>query len=129
MEKTIGQRLKELLLRYNMTNRDFSELVTVKEKQVSNWINGVSDIKPKGFFEIKEVFPDLNLHWLLTGEGEMFLAPENDPNIVQDNLSYYQKKCVNCEGLKAQVDLLTKLLRSKDQENRDLYIKLKGKNK
>lgn len=117
METTVGQRLEKLLKRNNITNRDFSAHVSVKEKQVSNWVKGVSDIKVDHIVEIKSFFKNLNLNWFITGQGGMFDEDDDGYMLVaaEEDMGY-QPKCKNCERMEGKVDILKDMLMSRQDE-------------
>ncbi len=125
MESTVGQRLGLLLKRNNITNRDFSSHVSVKEKQVSNWVKGVSDIKVDHVVEIKNFFKTLNLNWFITGQGGMFIDEDGYiPVAAEDDVVPYQTKCKNCAKMEGKVDLLKDMLMSRQDECHQLKNEL-----
>lgn len=54
-----------------LSQAEFSEKVGIKPSQVSEMLNGKRKISERTIHNIVEAFPDLNINWLLTGEGEM----------------------------------------------------------
>jgi len=72
MDYSIGIRLREVRNGLNMKNQShFSELLGIKQTTLSKYENGTSDIPD----DIKTKIGSLgiNLHWLLTGEGNMLI--------------------------------------------------------
>ena len=76
---SVGDRLRTLIvsgLRINIST--FSQAIGYDSPvTISRIINGVTT-KPgiDVFQRIKEIYPQVNLSWLLTGEGEMMRSPE-----------------------------------------------------
>lgn len=103
MEKTVGERLKWLLDSNNISSREFQRHVSVGEKQVSNWILGVSNIHIKHIVEIANYFTSLNIEWFLLGRGSPYKDMEN-LTTGEPGVDYELCKC--CERLKIKVDLL-----------------------
>lgn len=62
----------------------FSDVTGFSEKNVSNIVKGLV-LQPKSdfFVAIAQSFPELNLRWLLIGEGEMFHG-ENEMIVVRE---------------------------------------------
>jgi transcriptional regulator with XRE-family HTH domain len=69
---TIGKRLAVLLKEKGMTQKSFSKKINYREQSVSNLITGQTK-NPRTDLIIRTVaaFPEVNLRWLLLGEGEM----------------------------------------------------------
>lgn len=85
-----GDSFKERLVRfarvrYNKGQNKFEEYCGINRGTINNITKGISTttLKP-----IAEKCPELNLRWLVTGEGEMcldeeLLNPKNDPEMAQ----------------------------------------------
>ncbi|MEO2082918.1 MAG: helix-turn-helix transcriptional regulator [Desulfurobacteriaceae bacterium] len=69
----IGRRIKELRKKLGLTQREFARRVGVIESLVRKWERGENDPTSKSLQAIAKEF-NVNLHWLLTGEGEMFIT-------------------------------------------------------
>lgn len=70
MQKTVSikERLAEFLSYKKIGQDKFGKIVGVSR----GWANNVGDsIRKTTLDKIKEVFPELNTTWLITGEGEM----------------------------------------------------------
>lgn len=86
----VGKELKELLLKEEIKIVDFSKIVGINQKTLSNYINGVSSPDVKTMRLIKNKYREktgknINLDWLITGEGEMFIKDKpNDEEIKAD---------------------------------------------
>lgn len=69
---TIGERFALVLKEKNVTQKSFAEQVGVTEQSISKLIKGQTQ-SPKAdlIAQLTIMFPDVNLRWLLIGEGEM----------------------------------------------------------
>lgn len=62
------ERLKEYLKISRITQREFCDAIGV----VHSYLSSVNkDIPNRKILKIKELYPDLNIEWLVTGRGEM----------------------------------------------------------
>ena len=68
---TIKDRIFEFIKHENISRRGFSASINRSSSYVNNI---VSTISAEVMQEIRNVYPQLNIDWLLTGEGEMLLA-------------------------------------------------------
>lgn len=80
---TISQRLRLFLDEVNLGQQEFANVIGVSKQVVSNAVNGRTKF-PKSDFLIQVIraYPQLNIYWLLLGEGEMILS---EPNIDLKN--------------------------------------------
>lgn len=53
--------------------RDFGEQIGKNKSQMSCMLKGTVKITPSTAEKIKNVFPELNIDWLMTGEGDMIV--------------------------------------------------------
>jgi transcriptional regulator with XRE-family HTH domain len=83
---SISQRLRLFLDNLGIEQQEFANALGISKQVVSNAINGRTKY-PKSDFLIQLIvgYPNLNLYWLLLGEGEMFTnnIPSN-LNLIQD---------------------------------------------
>ena len=71
---TFGERLNSLIVALGAKNiTSFEDHVEVSRKTLSKVIKEGTDTGCKNVFKIWEKFPNVNLHWLLTGSGDMFI--------------------------------------------------------
>ena len=68
MEK-VRERLNEFLAVVDLTKRRFQKDIGVSPAYFANAVNGFS---PRVQYKIRKAHPELNLEWLMTGEGNMF---------------------------------------------------------
>ena len=79
--QSIKERLREFIMFKNISIREFERQIGVAYGFLSNMANSTI---PKNFTKISRCYPELNLDWLLTGEGEM-LRPNQVQNINGDH--------------------------------------------
>lgn len=77
MDEVIVQRIQEVIDHYGLTISTFADEIGVQRSSISHLLSGRN--KPSLDFVLKLVaaFPDVNLYWLLKGEGSF---PPNSPN-------------------------------------------------
>ncbi len=69
----IGDRLRQVREKVGLNQRDFSLQFGVNQQNLSNYERGKRDIPDS--LKVKFIQYGVNIHWLLTGEGEMFISP------------------------------------------------------
>ncbi len=88
----------------------FSSKTGIQRQTVSRIISEESGMRSDTLLSIHEAYPSLNIHWLITGTGEMWVG---DP---PDGHQPTKKEQVNEEGLtKREEELALKLLSSLEQ--------------
>jgi len=81
-----NDRVKSIRVLKSLTQDQFSALLGVKQKTVSNWESGRNEPNITTLHEISNKWA-VNLHWLLTGEGEM-LKGEGSSALSNEDLLY-----------------------------------------
>jgi len=74
---SVGARLKEIRKISKLNQQNFAEKLKVTDKTYWNYEKDVSDISVSCLTNLFTLF-NVNLNWLITGEGEMFLSDKND---------------------------------------------------
>lgn len=91
----IGKQLKDLLYREKLEVKDFALLVNVKARTVYSWINETDEKDPRyeTLLQVKQFYrqnskehKNINLDWLITGEGEMFITPQDKNKFILSQL-------------------------------------------
>ncbi len=67
------ERFKLLLKEKNLTATNFAALIKVNASAVSHILNGRSKPGFDVLDKIAEAFPDIDLNWLITGKGSLYL--------------------------------------------------------
>ena len=74
--QNLGNRVKFIRTYYNLSQRAFAEKLGFSSANVVNyWEKGRTFPSPEAFFKMYEVF-NVNLNWLIAGEGEPFLEED-----------------------------------------------------
>lgn len=83
---TIGKRFALILKEKGVTQKSFSERIGYREQSISKLIKGQTQ-SPRAdlIVQVAISFPDVNLRWLLIGEGEMYIGHPNNENLQIEN--------------------------------------------
>jgi transcriptional regulator with XRE-family HTH domain len=73
---TPGERLKVVMKHYRHTQTSLGQLVGVTKGYMSMMMSGKEPISAKVLDGLIKCLPELNIHWLLTGEGSMTMKIE-----------------------------------------------------
>ena len=76
MKEDTRDQINALLSALNLSQREFAERVGVGVNAVTNW--KARGIKSSSFEKIITAFPNVNLSWLKTGEGDIFNVTEQE---------------------------------------------------
>ena len=68
------EQLSKIADYYNISSREFSRKIGRSE----GYSNTASNITVDVLKNILDVFPDIDVHWLITGKGEMIKKEENE---------------------------------------------------
>lgn len=72
-------RLKKLIKVLNLNQSSFAKSLGLTQPNISRMVSGSSNISVEVLNRIKDRYRQVNLHWLLAGEGEMFFDEKNQP--------------------------------------------------
>lgn len=68
------ERFKQLLEEKNLTATKFASLIKVNASAMSHILNGRSKPGFDVLDKIGQAFPEVNLNWLISGKGNMYLS-------------------------------------------------------
>lgn len=74
MEQTINQRLNLLIEALNLNPSSFGKRTSIKDGTLRMYIDRGSKPSSEVLEKIVRAIPNVNAAWLLTGDGEMFVA-------------------------------------------------------
>lgn len=118
-DSLVRQRLKNFISYRNMSIRAFQEAACLSNSFVASIDQSIA---PKTRAKIQSAFPDLNMSWLLTGEGEM-LRQASSQNITGNNNTGNNTIIANAQAQKDTAHhskpIVPKYLTS--QPNTDVY--------
>ncbi|GEM_PF-1134159 len=69
-------RLKKLIKALNLNQIEFAKSLGMSQPNISRMVNGDSRVSAEVLSRIATSYMDVNLHWVLTGDGEVFLGQE-----------------------------------------------------
>lgn len=75
------ERLQQFLDSEDLSPSNFAETIEVQRSGISHLLSGRNKPSLDFIKKVAENFPDLNLEWFITGEGEMYKV---DNNLVKD---------------------------------------------
>lgn len=78
MDNEINQRVRDLILSKGLSQKEFSQTLDVSQSIVTYIINDRNKVSLDVIQKIARNYPEINLKWLLLGEGEML---QNTPLI------------------------------------------------
>ena len=106
--ETVKERIEAYLYAKRITKADFCRTIDVSKAYVATLVRSISPEKLK---KIADCYPDLDIAWLMTGEGSM-LKPvepqESNTYIVRD----------------ASIEVVSKMLSHADIGTTQLYAKV-----
>jgi DNA-binding XRE family transcriptional regulator len=123
VENTAGKRLKQVRNQLNMTQAEFAEPLGERWDSIRDIEIGKKKLSADTAVLIEKVH-NINLRWLLTGQGEMFLAKKDETASREENpLKNASMKLLddmNDEQIQKAYDYL------RDQKQLGEFLKEKG---
>jgi len=77
MHKEVSERLREVIKKSGMTYKEFAKKHGIPYRTLQNYLLGLRE--PSALVLQKCAIEGFNVHWILTGEGEMFLKKGTVP--------------------------------------------------
>ncbi len=108
MHDELKDRLKKFLAYKNINPNAFSKLIGVSQTSIKQALEGTTLPSSKVLIPAKTNFPDLNVNWLLVGEGSM-LIDQLETDAVQQYKDYIKI-------LKENIQFKDRDLEAKDEE-------------
>jgi len=89
-----GIRLKKLIKALHLNQSSFADSIGKTQPNINRMISGTSSISGEVLYRISGRYAQVNLHWLLTGVGEMFLesGPEGKPQVNEGVIPYRDRE-------------------------------------
>lgn len=86
-------RLQCVINTLGISNLKFANAIGVSQSFVSLMVKGKSKISRSAIDKIGKAYPKVNIHWLITGEGEMFFPDSAKPEtrLLEESTAKYQK--------------------------------------
>ena len=77
-----AKRLGEILDFYGISAAAFSEMIAVNRSTISHLLSGRNKPSLEFVLKVLDVFPEVELYWLLNGQGHFPAPPKNQPTIT-----------------------------------------------
>lgn len=77
------ERFKQLLKEKNLTAARFAELIQVNASAMSHILNGRNKPGFDVLEKIVQAFPDINLNWLISGQGNIYNSVPQNTNLSE----------------------------------------------
>lgn len=88
---SIEDRIRQIMESENLSQQDFAKLLEISPASLSSIFNGRTRATHNHTNAIHKAFPNLNINWLLFGEGEMYeKGGAVDNSAANGNDSQYQ---------------------------------------
>ena len=100
----------------NLNQSSFAKSLGMTQPNINRMVSGASNISMETLNSITDTYKNINLHWLLTGHGEMFLdsLQEKNPQVNEEAIPYRSKgELGNLEERVAQLETRVKRLEKK----------------
>jgi transcriptional regulator with XRE-family HTH domain len=84
------ERIAQIIQSEGVTAAQFAEKIGISASSLSHILSGRNNPSLEVMMKIHKTFEDINLNWLLYGEGEMSMDPESteeSPNITSISMS------------------------------------------
>ena len=81
----IGERIKQVRKELKINQQQFANLLGITERTLRNYEKGEREIPHSVIQKLTHLF-NINPTWLLTGQGSMFLQPEEEPKDEKEKI-------------------------------------------
>ena len=117
------RRIEEFIKYQGISVRAFEQAISASDGMIRRAINNGTDIQSKWITKIADNYPQLNLDWLITGEGKMLKCDNNSINQQSPNDSILLKLL---EEKEKKIEKLTEELRAMERKVGSLEAKLEN---
>jgi transcriptional regulator with XRE-family HTH domain len=87
MESEIGKRIKHLRGELNRKQSEFAEDLETTQGNISQIENGSCIPTGNFFLRMAKHYPDINFHWVITGEGSPLISVAGTVDLFSSNSS------------------------------------------
>ena len=86
---SIADRINFILKHYNITAGDFADKLGIQKSSVSHLLSGRNKPSFQFLTKLLKAFPDINLNWFISGDGDIFKNTAPIPEY--ENLTDFEK--------------------------------------
>lgn len=101
-----GDRLKELYRYFGFNQKSLAQLVGTQQTAISMAVTGEREVQEVWLYKLKEKYHNINIDWVLTGEGEMLISENKQEYkylILEDSEPYVPLKDLSRKELERMV--------------------------
>ena len=88
LSNTMEGRIRQIMEAKQMSQKEFAECTNISPASLSSIFNGRTRATNNHTLAIHQAFPDVNINWLLFGEGSMYGSNESASDIPMQCLSH-----------------------------------------
>lgn len=92
VERMMKERILQIMRKMNMTQQEFAKAIEVSPASMSNIFNGKTNPTNNHVSAIHRRFPEININWLMFGEGDMYATVAGETNGGVESISDESKK-------------------------------------
>lgn len=81
------ERIRSLMMHAKLTQQDFALRLEISAASLSNIFNGKTNPTNTHVCAVHKAFPNVNINWLLFGEGNMFLDGSDEGQELGENVA------------------------------------------
>lgn len=108
-------RLQQVINYYGLSVSKFSTEIGISKSTIHKILTSNTSIQSNNLQKLAEKFPDINLHWLITGRGQMLFSDYSDRKIpsIEDKSTLNTTASANAdnETLKLLIESNAQLIR------------------
>ena len=119
MDMYLNLRLVEFLDQKNISQEQLRLKLGLKSRQeINSWLNCREKIPAKHLMSIIDLFPDLNINWLIRNSGSPFIDQKSLRIIYRNEYGF----CENCLDKEKEIEMLRAMLEKKEKEIKEIYM-------
>lgn len=99
-------RIHNLIIEEGISVRKFEQSINASNGLIRKAITNQTDVQSKWILEIASTYPNVNLEWLIKGQGEMYQnnSKENDNAQIYISENEFNKMKMEIESLKSLIE-------------------------
>ena len=118
----LGERIRVIRKRLNLSQKKFAEILGISLITLQRYEKGEREPSSEVLVNIKQKFK-VNMNWLLTGEGKMFLEEDEKENSIEKEILELLANEPDEEKKKALLDFLKRVWVSRQPSSLDTSLK------